>query len=84
MQEYKLPGFACRGKYSGATQKVDLGTPSAYEGLIAAAMCLFLLSGMWKTDYSIHLCGNIVIYANAVVVISCQLPSQDVVLEQLS
>lgn len=47
-------------------------------------MCLFLSSGMWKTDYSIRLCANIVIYANAVVVISCQLPSQDVVLDQLS
>lgn len=68
----KQAGLACQHKYSGATQKVDL------ERLSAAAMS-FLLLWTRKMDCSIPLRSNVVIYANAVIIISCQLPSENVI-----
>lgn len=68
----KQAGLECQDKYSVATQKVDLERQSA------AAMS-FLLLWTQKTDCSIPLCRNVVIYANAVIIISCQLPSENVI-----
>lgn len=73
----KRAGLACQDKYSDSEATVDLRKVDLERPLAAALSFLHLWT--WKTGCSTPLCSNVVIYANTVIIISCQLPREDVI-----